>query len=356
MKLTKKLAAGLLAAAMMLTMAAPAFATSGNPLGENKVEKDEISFTKKITDGSGTDVTGTAVPTDFTVEFTVSNANATHPASVQSAPAIGTNNKISGTVGTDGTVSLKFSLPKYDKPGVYKYTIAEEDPKVAGVTASNQKYIIEVRAKAGSNASTTSNDIKCDVVLYDTTDSQTKLAEINNVYKAGTLTVEKEVKGDQSDYTDEFYIQVVLSSTKQVKSVAKLGDENIAVSEWTKAEGSDAWTVTKVVTLKNSDVATFTNLPDGVTYTVKELTEDQKNVHSSNTVTYNYIEYTVTGEVTDATAIEGGKASSATVTNTTESLKVETGVILDNAPYIVMAGIVIAGIVVLAVVRRRREE
>ena len=104
--------------------------------------------------------------------------------------------------------------------------------------------------------------------------------------------------------------------------------------------------------MKHGQTATFANVPKDVTVVVDEMNgndavaDDTDFTVNGNTyhVTYEHKSVTMTGE--DATA---------TVTNRSTT-NVDTGVILDNAPYIALLTIVPAGAVVMILKKRRNYE
>lgn len=110
------------------------------------------------------------------------------------------------------------------------------------------------------------------------------------------------------------------------------------------------------VTMKHNGSLSFANLPAGIKYEVYEV----GSAVSGDKVMKN--QYTVT--VTDTAFVENsntvkGTAAAEDVTvafqNTHEGVP-DTGVILDNAPYIALLAIVAIGGVALMLNKRRRDE
>lgn len=90
----------------------------------------------------------------------------------------------------------------------------------------------------------------------------------------------------------------------------------------------------------------FLNLPEGVTYKVEEVN-----------VPAGYKTY-INGADTTATATEGTIGNTAVTIgyeNVNGDTTIDTGVILDNAPYILMLAVV-AGAAMTLVIKKRREE
>lgn len=94
-------------------------------------------------------------------------------------------------------------------------------------------------------------------------------------------------------------------------------------------------------------------IPYDVTYTVSEdgETSGKLTVGSGE----NAVEYDVKYSENNGTKVEGATAT-VTVTNTAGNALIDTGVILDNAPYIALLAIVAIGGVALMLNKRRRDE
>lgn len=93
--------------------------------------------------------------------------------------------------------------------------------------------------------------------------------------------------------------------------------------------------------LKNGETLSFTNVPYGVTYTVTEANEG----------------YTTTVNGTDGTTANGtigGKTTNVAYINTKNG-EVDTGVVLNNMPYILVLAVLAAGVAVF-IIRKRRED
>lgn len=101
--------------------------------------------------------------------------------------------------------------------------------------------------------------------------------------------------------------------------------------------------VTHNVTLKHGDTFVINNLPEGVTYTITEDFNDSNwTTKVGSTVTK-----VASGTVNEDAVVE--------YVNTHVGVP-DTGVILDNAPYIALLTIVAAGAVVMIMKKRRNYE
>lgn len=362
----KKFFAGVLAAAMMLTVGATAaFATEGNNQPEGVTTKSMIvaengvanfTLTKKLVVAEGT------APQKMTFNFTVSG----HDADVAKGAKAGTVGREFTTqpsvtfekTGDDQftaattAYSQDFSIDlvkllgnNYNKVGKYAYTISEDDTKIPGITKDAHEYemIVSVVNKQKENLDGNTG-YGYYVAMYNSEGTKVP-AEFSNTYNSYSLKVEKTVKGDFGDLNQEFTFVITLDKAKGMDN----NYANATVDSTNTANNDSAWTWTadgkaqKEVTLKHNQFATISNLPVGVTYTVTEKDADAEG----------WV-YTTTGEVETATAINAEK-NEVTIINDHKGVP-DMGVVLDNAPYIAMLAIVAIGGVALMLNKRRRDE
>ena len=93
----------------------------------------------------------------------------------------------------------------------------------------------------------------------------------------------------------------------------------------------------------DAETVTFSNIPEGVTY---EVLEDDYS-SEGYTTSYNFPD---TGK-----KIAAGDSDTVTITNNKQAT-IDTGVVLDSIPYILVAAAVIAVAVFMTVRRRRNKE
>lgn len=354
----KKFFAGVLAAAMMLTVGATAvFATEpiSVPAGEGDksyngakmftVDDPNLELTKELHVASGT------APDTMKFDFTVKSGTTT-----VATPSVTFNkaDDADDAAFTAGkTYSKKFTINLNDilgdnktQVGTYNYTITENDTTIPGITKDNKtvKMTVTVVNKESNNLSE-STGYGYIVALRNNEDAQKSDGKFTNTYNAYDLKVTKVVKGNFADLKDEFTFVITLDKAKGMDN----NYANATVNS-TNADNNDgAWTWTadgkaqKEVTLKHNQYAIISNLPVGVTYTVTEKDADAEG----------WV-YTTTGEVETATAINAEK-NEVTITNEHEGTP-DMGVVLDNAPYIAMLAIVAIGGVALMLNKRRRDE
>lgn len=364
----KKLFAGILAVAMMATMAAPAFAATDETTTKKTSDVNNggtFSVTKTFTDESVEEMT--ALPTGVKAVLEAQNHGypAKKPAKVSDADVA-----ISVGEATLGNTSSSFDidLPEYKIPGEYVYYLKEKATGIAGVDDNNNDYRLTVYAIWDKDATDTSSKIALKVKMDEgTLTDQTfvatsaKIDAIDNTYKAGTVTVTKKVAGSFARKDSEFDFKITLTSDKEVKSIVKYGTTEIATNEWKNDSGK--WTVTKSFKLMADQTETISNIPYGVSYVVSEVnaTGDMDEA-TNNKVTIDGVEYTVTylenksGEVGSANGEKVNSKIDATIKNVSGTEEVDTGVILDNAPYIALMMVVVAGAAVMIIKKRRHFE
>lgn len=353
----KKFFAGVLAAAMMLTVGATAaFATNTT---DSMIVADEhgvasFPLTKKLVVAEGT------APQKMTFDFTVSGREADANKGAK-AGTVGrefttqlsvTFEKTGDEQFTKSTYSQGFSIDlvkllgdNYNKVGKYAYTISEDDTKIPGITKDAHEYemIVSVVNKQKENLDGNTG-YGYYVAMYNSEGTKVP-AEFSNTYNSYSLKVEKTVKGDFGDLNQEFTFVITLDKAKGMDN----NYANATVDSTNIANNDRAWTWTadgkaqKEVTLKHNQFATISNLPVGVTYTVTEKDADAEG----------WV-YTTTGEVETATAINAEK-NEVTIINDHKGVP-DMGVVLDNAPYIAMLAIVAIGGVALMLNKRRRDE
>lgn len=331
-KLTKGLAAAAVSAAMMLGAAVPALAVT--------LPNDNGYYLNKTYNGVSD---GTV---SETLKFNVANYKVTDAKSgvtAENMPSVGIDD-VSATSGQDNKVKL--TLPTYTSAGYYYYKVTEKSGDTAGVTYNDNTYFLKVTVSYANRAAKVKS-----VSLWDadptvtTTTEDHKVAGFANTYKSGTLEVKKVIAGNLAQDDEEFKIKVTFTSTKPVGSVVAYKvngeDKTIATNAWTKSDDG-TYTASADITVKGGSTVDFSNVPDGVKYNVDET-------DSGDGYTASYDD-SKTGTL-NANDTKDDKDATTTVTNTKES-KVDTGVLLNNAPYIAILGG--AAVVAIYFVNKRR--
>ena len=361
----KKFFAGVLAAAMMLTVGATAaFATNTTDTTNSMIVADgngvaNATLTKKLVVAEG------IAPQSMTFKFTVGAGQADAAKSVKAGtvgegfeqPSV-TFRKTGNEQFTVNTYSQNFNIDlvkllgnNYNKVGKYAYTISEDDTMIPGITKDNRtlKMIITVVNKTSENL-----DYNTGYGYYVGLFNQdgSKADDFTNTYNSYSLEVKKTVQGNFGDLGDTFTFYITLGGADCKDN--NYASATVTVSDAANAANGKTWTIgggAQSVTLKHGQIITVSNLPVGVTYTVTE-----KKTNDDGTAWV----YDTTGE---AVAIND-VLPSITANNNENKVEIvnkhegtpDMGVVLDNAPYIAMLAIVAIGGVALMLNKRRRDE
>ena len=234
--------------------------------------------------------------------------------------------------------NVTVTVPTYSKTGKWNYTISEQQGSTQGVTYSENSFNVQVFV---SYDTTNPNQLVA-VTSFTSGTTGSKIDEIVNKYDLGTLTIDKNVTGNLASQTQKFDIDVTFTSDKPVLSAIS-GAADIAVSEWTLG-ADNKYTVTKTVSLAHGDsVATFSNIPAGVSYTVAEQSKHTEADANGSDISKGY-----TASYTNANGnIAADTTSAATVLNT-KGTTVDTGITMDSLPYIMLiAFVAVIGAVML---------
>lgn len=343
MKKMKKVLAALLTATMTLNMGFTAAAATDY----NDLLDKEASFTKQYTINNGT-----APAETFTFEFSNGTYvdNQGNPDTTVTPPAIadvtvdwsadfalveGTTNVYEATV----PVELE-ELFKTAPLGVYTYEMTEVDNNVAGVTYLEGELQLVVTVLY--NETTAKHYVG---VIYYKDANGNKISVVENSYDAGSLEVKKVIDGNVADMEREFDFTIVFSAPtgETVNSTIKVTKpdsttENIAFNE--------ASSYTYNVKLGHENTVKFENIPEGVTYTVTENNDGYA-------VKINGVD--VEGEAITSTGnIEANDADTYVYTNILGAT-VDTGISLDNMPYILVLALVALGLAGLVFKKRSTE-
>lgn len=331
MKRVKRLFACLLALTMMLGLSATAFADGTTGKVQKPANGGTVTFEKEYK------LVGDGISPAETFEFTIAKAgveNGGVDAESQSTPTVGDvayEEKGATTAGNKEAVTV--TLPTYTSVGVYSYTITETKGTTAGVAYDSVPVTMKVTV--------IDNNGVLEIAAVSFTKAGKKLgdeAAFTNTYTANKLSISKTVAGNLGDKSKYFDFTVKLEGTEEgityptsyeveVKGSNESNPTTINLNEDAKFK------------LKHGDTVTIANLPKGVKYTVTEAD-------------YKAEKYETTSE--NATGTMDAEAKTAAFTNT-KTGDIDTGVYLDNLPYL----LVFAGVLAIAavfVVRRRRFE
>ena len=398
----KKFFAGVLAAAMMLTVGATAVLADG-PATDTTATPGTNSFADNITLDSTLTLTkhynvvkGKAPLEDFkfdvtyigsmSVETGVNYGGTTIPqkeakfdTSITGATATGLP---VGSYSADFTIGMsELGLNNLGGTGIFVYKIAEVNAGTPGVvyntdpgalymivtvthktTGANHQivdgqydYAVALR-RASADATVvqalTGNKVSAGDAFHNTYGADNAVNAVNGV------ELKKTVHGNFGDLGKEFTFNVAFTKGAD-KNYGPITVDNTAgydiykaAENGEKGEKVDSTELeygqNYIVTLKHNTKITFNNLPAGVTYTMTEKGKDAE----SNTLDGLYV---VTGEQPNGTVSAGAEVDKVNIENTNEGSP-DMGVVLDNAPYIALLAMVAIGGVALMLNKRRRDE
>lgn len=247
------------------------------------------------------------------------------------APALGT---ITGAKFAEGaattagaTADITIQLPSYDHVGKYEYTLKEVVGTTAGVTYRTAaiKLVVTVVEENGLKR----------IAAVHTESAGTKSDTFENTYSAGKLNVTKTVTGNLGDKTKYFEFKVTLAG-----EAGKTYGESYTVTGGSYADNPTSIKIGEETTfyLKDGDTISIENLPYGVSYTVTETAADG---------------YTTTK--TGDTGTIGAAAQTAAFTND-KAGEVDTGVVLDTLPYVLVLAVVGAAVIAMIAKKRNAED
>lgn len=369
----KKFFAGVLAAAMMLTVGATAaFATT--PEYTTTPDNVDLGIMKNYKVEKGTapkeDFTFsvTYVPDKskpYTTAYTGYDGTYKQPEASKTAIASFKSDMDAKAENYQESLGIKisdFSLP--EGPGKYCFKIKENVPtnKTPGVTYDETtRYLVITVAH---------NDDYTGYVYYAQLfdDSYTPGTSIKNgqsagvkvlgsnaftnTYTANNVVISKDIKGGLGDLAAKFNFTVKLSYANDKTAEQYVGAKVTEYNGETAEIKNHVWaidnTTEHTISLGRNQSITLTNLPEGVTVTVVETDGGEYTVTKSDDTTGTLENSTITATIT-------GTDDKIGFINTKEGTP-DMGVVLDNAPYIGMLAIVAIGGVALMLNKRRRDE
>ena len=374
----KKLLATMLALVCAVGMSITALAVDGaasTPSDPSSTTSSEPEYNYLPADGTAT-VTitkdyqltnaGTVSPAEtfyFSIERT-SVSDAADGVTVVNMP-LPTIGNVAYNAGDAGSANAKknitVALPEYTSVGIYTYTIKEIIPGTADTALKDKKptagvtyrteditlviTVVEVNGKKVVAA------VHCENPVDTSNKNGTKTSEFVNTYSAGNVEITKVVTGNLGDKTKYFDVTITLTldSTKDYSgvSITANGDELSwkDANNGTNPTSIDLTTTTSATFhIKDGETVEISNIPYGVTYTVTEADYASEG--------YDKAEYAFTDTDKECTVKTIDSAlETVTITNN-KTGEVDTGINLDNMPYIVLLGIAAAGMI-LFLARKR---
>lgn len=389
----KKFFAGVLAAAMMLTVGATAAFAEG-PDADTTAPAPET-----ITKLDGTSVADTTTPVSIYKKYEVKDGSApseTFEFTIAYASMSDTEKEATVNI-PDGKKTIAFQGPlatgdhvghftltlselglANPKVGKYVYTITENAGSTPAVSYDNSTLylVVSVVHETDSTTHEIKNGYKYSVSLHKGTVNGEKTdAYFVNTYGADNslknLSLSKTVRGSFGDLNEDFTFQVKFYNKENKNyagAVVSNGEGTYSINDASNqpvAKGAVlAFDTPYTVTLRHHSSISFDNLPAGITYEISENGSDWYTVNGAMVAMKD--QYNVSLENGELTNNEANKPAAKGAIGTTNNETVgfindhqgtpDMGVVLDNAPYIAMLAIVAIGGVALMLNKRRRDE
>lgn len=340
----KKIMSLLLALLLVMSLGPAAFAEADQDASFGKTYKLENADT-------------TSPAETFTFKF--SNGQVTDAAEGTVAPEIPNatvsfdDGEASADTGFTKDVSVALSDITWPSVGIYTYDVEEVPGRTPGVTYSDQ--ILKLKVTVAYDENTQTYYTAFVTMSLDDADgggqTDVKAGAFENTYSAGSLAVTKTVTGNMGDRSKYFAINVTLTG-EQGKTYAA----SYPVSGGSKLiDGTAKGTTTSISVngqshtfyLKHDETFTIKNLPYGVTYTVTETDYTDENGG------YNPADYTYSDSETVKTVDTA--LETVEITNNKEAA-VDTGIVLDSLPYVLLLVLSIGGVVLFVLKRRSSRE
>lgn len=382
----KKFFAGVLAAAMMLTVGATAALAEGSAAithNQTLTATSEIPLYKTYEVKNGT---APAETFSFQVKYLQvirQDKAATAPYNTETVINLTGKETAFGSM-TKGSESKSFTVTPTELglgnptgTGKYLYEISENAGQTVATTYAAPVYMaVTVAHKVDAET----NQIKTGEYEYYVTMFSSKEAALKatgdsatgkvnnteaftNTYGDGnlyTLTLDKTVQGSFGDLgeTFTFVIEFTGDANRYANVVVETNQGTIKDAD-DKAVTSLALNIPYTITLGHKNKIVFNNLPKDIGYKIyeKNTTADSKNGQYTVSVADTTMQNVTIGENTVLGVTDSVNDANVNVSfvNTHEGTP-DMGVILDNAPYIALLAIVAIGGVALMLNKRRRDE
>ena len=355
MKAKKRLFAGFLALAMLLSLNVTAFAAGPESSDPQTVNINKVYDVRDVNTG---DTEAVAPGEELTFTVTPVSVTDSSITEIEDMPVVtvgaNKNGKVTYTNGNKATIPV--NLPAYSVVGLYTYTISEASGKNAGVSYDNTDVTLNVLVTR--NEDTNKLQIQYGFKRAGATGKVgNDDASFINSYVTGDLEVTKNVTGALGDTNKYFKFTVTLDGVTDKDCAASY---KISGTSGTGEYASDTTISVKkpaTIWLKDGETAVIEDLPDGMSYTVVE----DANISKGYTTTIE-----VNGEQADNAnnvvadfneeLTSKGEKETVTFENNKGAGTIDTGIYLDNLPYIIVFAGVLAAVAVLVIRRRRVDD
>ena len=219
--------------------------------------------------------------------------------------------------------------------GVYTYKVTEVAGSTAGVTYSDEELYLVLTILRDES----SNQHYVAAMHYESATGTNKSSGFTNEYDAGSLSVTKDIKGNMADMDKEFAFTIVFTAPtgETVNSAITVSKPDGTTENITFAAGVTTFTYT--INLGDDDTVTFTNIPEGVTYTVSEEAENYTSDHT-----------------TKADGSISANDNDVDLWTNTLTNEVDTGISMDSMPYILLLAVACMGLFVFISKKRMMRE
>ena len=237
------------------------------------------------------------------------------------------------------------------------YTVTEAASNKAGVTTHEEDMLLKVSVIYNDAGTALEEKYAFYTAMDDKGEGKgTKNSAVENTYSAGSLKVTKVVTGNLGDKNKKFNVTVTFTAPAgktvagDISYVENGTPKTIATKDW-----KDGVATVKIAVAHNNTIE-FTNIPYDVTYTVLE--DDYTKAADGTTKDYDEAQYAAVDSDTEKGTVGTIDTASETmtITNNKGDNNIDTGVILDNAPYILMLAVVAGGAMTLVIKKRREDE
>ena len=330
------------ALAMVLAMAVSVFAVNASAADKEVVAKKDVTISKTVS------ASNKVLTKAETYNFTISAGDAV--TATASTPEIyagdlgalnSTTPSISLAEGVKtGTTTITITASEFDKPGVYRYLVAENAGSTDGMTYYNNAKTMDVYVEQVDGM----KSIAAVVVDGETNPNTKSNLDFTNVYATHNLTVSKKIEGNQANMDGSWDMIITITGQEGDVFATSVTDRVLRVEK----QKDNSYQVTTTVSLGDGDSFIIYGLSAGDNYSV---TEDKAN-------TDGYVTAVTVNNVSKNAVEQTGNTKEGDVTvayTNTKQVTTPGGVIMTIAPYALM--VVLAGaFAVVFLTRRNRAE
>lgn len=231
------------------------------------------------------------------------------------------------------TVDVDFAGVEFDRPGIYLYSVTENQGNTKGVIYDDTTYIVSVYVLDNGAG----KYVASYVVPTEKDSTAKKPIQFNNKLKTTSLTVEKKVTGNAGDRNLDFNFTLELLENAEFKK-----GQQVTLIKYDRQKASTRLTATigQEITfeLKDGESIRLDKLPVGIRYKVIET--DPKGYTASAQLTEvgeSAVKYNLGDEKES-----DNTADTIVVTNTKDGV-IPTGVVNTIAPFAALAIVAIGG-------------